>query len=112
MRQPPSGNAEGLFDALNRAFVRKDIADSNWKNRLVGLSCDGTNVNMGLHGLRGYIEESIPWVVTIWCFAHRLGLTLKDALRGTYFDTVDDMLLHVYYLYEKSPTNVESLMKS
>ena len=100
------------FDALNRAFVRKDIADSDWKNRLVGLSCDGTNVNMGLHGLRGYIEESIPWVVTIWCFAHRLGLTLKDALRGTYFDTVDDMLLHVYYLYEKSPTNVESLMKS
>ena len=54
--QPSSGNAEGLFDALNRAFVRMDIADSDWKNRLVGLGCDGTNVNMGLHGLRGYLE--------------------------------------------------------
>lgn len=39
--QPPSGNAEGLFDDLNRAFVRMDIADSDWKNRL---GCEGTNV--------------------------------------------------------------------
>ena len=80
VRQPTSGNAEGLFDALNRAFVRMDIADSDWKNRLVGLGCDGTNVNMGLHDLRGHIEESVPWVVTIWCLAHRLELALKDAL--------------------------------
>ena len=49
VRQPPIGNAEGLFDALNRAFVRMDIADSDWKKRLVGLGCDGTNVNMDLH---------------------------------------------------------------
>ena len=97
------------------AFVCMDIADSYWKNRLVGLGCDGANVNMGLHGLRGYIEESVPWVVTIWCLAHRLELALKDELRGAYFDTVDDMLLRMYYLYEKMPKNclknVESLMK-
>ena len=35
--------------------------------------------------------------------AHCLELSLKDALSGTYFSTINDMLIRVYYLYEKSP---------
>ena len=30
--------------------------------------------------------------------AHRLELALKESLRGTYFDVVDNMLLKMYYL--------------
>ena len=48
----------------------------------------------------------------MWCLAHRLELAVKDALKGTVFDAVDDMLLKLYYLYKKSPKNVESLRKS
>ena len=48
----------------------------------------------------------------MWCLAHRLELAVKDALKGTAFDAVDDMLLKLYYLYKKSPKNVESLRKS
>ena len=39
----------------------------------------------------------------MWCLAHRLELAIKDALSGTLFDSIDDMLLRLYYLYEKSP---------
>ena len=39
----------------------------------------------------------------MWCLAHRLELAIKDALKGTLFDAVDDMLLRIYYIYEKSP---------
>ena len=38
-----------------------------------------------------------------WCLAHRLELSLKDALGSTYFSVIDDMLMRIYYLYEKSP---------
>ena len=43
----------------------------------MGFGCDGTSVNFGAHGLRGHVEESIPWVVFFWCLAHRLWLSLN-----------------------------------
>ena len=44
----------------------------------------------------------------MWCLAHRLELAIKDALHGTAFDLVDEMLLRLYYLYEKSPKNAQN----
>ena len=60
-------------------------------------------MNIGARGLKGYLEKAVPWVFVFWCLAHRLELALKDALRGTLFSTIDDMLLKLYFLYEKSP---------
>ena len=37
---------------------------------------------------------------------HRLELALKDALKGTLFTVIDEMLLRVYYLYKNSPKEV------
>ena len=37
-----------------------------------------------------------------WCLVHRLELAIKDAIRGTSFDLIDEMLLCIY-IYEKSP---------
>ena len=44
-----------------------------------------------------------------WCMAHRLELAIKDALKGTTFDEIDEMLLRLYYLYEKSPNKCREL---
>ena len=41
--------------------------------------------------------------------AHRLELSVKDALKGTSFDLIDDMLLRLYYIYEKSPKKCREL---
>ena len=54
-------------------------------------------------GLKGLLKEAMPWITVFWCLAHRLELALTDALKNTLFSQVDDMLLRVYYLYEKSP---------
>ena len=48
---------------------------------------------MGDNGVKGLIQCDRPWVVTIWCLAHRLELATKDALKNTYFSEVDDFLL-------------------
>lgn len=66
-------------------------------------------MNIAAGGLRGHLEESVPWVVVIWCLAHRLELSLKDALKGTLFSSIDDMLLRAYYLYHKSPKKCREL---
>lgn len=107
VRQPNSSNAEGLYECFVRALSYVGVAD--WESKLIGFGCDGTNVNIGAHGLRGYLEESVPWVVVFWCLAHRLELALKNALQDTLFTRIDEMLLRVYYLYEKSPKKCHQL---
>ena len=37
--------------------------------------------------------------------AHWLELAVKDALKKTTFDPIDDMLLRLYLLYASSPKN-------
>ena len=52
-----------------------------------------------------------PWVVVFWCLAHRLELSLKDALKNTFFSSVDELLLQVYFVYEKSPKKCRKLQE-
>ena len=76
----------------------------------MGIGCDGANVNLGTNGFRGYIEKSVPWAVSFWCLVHRLELSLKDALKGiNLYNTIDDLLMRAYYLYEKSPKKCHEL---
>ena len=100
IRRPSCSNAEGLFECFTRALAHAGIID--WESKLVGIGCDGTNIDLGTNGFRGYIEESVPWAVSFWCLAHRLELSLKDAFKG-------NMLMHAYYLYKKSPKKCHEL---
>lgn len=45
----------------------------------------------------------------MWCLVHRVEFAVKDALKGTAFDAVDDMLLKLYSLYEKAPKKCREL---
>ena len=56
-----------------------------------------------------YLQDAAPWIEVFWFLAHRLELALKDALKGMLFKSVDEMLLQVYYLYEKSPKKSREL---
>lgn len=101
VRQLSLGTAKGLFDCLKRAVEYMGVAD--WETKLIGFGCDGTNANIEDGRLKGLLKEAVPWVIVFWCLAHRLELALKDALKSTFFTTIDELLLQVYYLYEKSP---------
>ena len=41
--------------------------------------------------------------------AYKLELGIQDPLNGTYFDKVDKLLLHIYYLYKRSPEKLREL---
>ena len=77
--------------------------------KLVGIATDGASVNIASGGLRGLVEQELGWIFWMWCLAHRLELAIKDALNDTFFKSIDEMLLQLYYLYEKSPKKCREL---
>ena len=92
-----SANAEGLLLPLKDYFER--IGKAEFQIRIHDLNVDGTSVNREHNGLGTKIcEEYTPWLTVIHCFNHRLELAIKDALKGTFFDEIDTMLLKLYYL--------------
>ena len=107
VRQPKSSTGLGLFQCFEGAMAYIGISD--WKERLVGYGCDGASANMAAGGLRGHLEQAVPWVVMFWCIAQGLELSLNDSLKNTCFTNIDEMLLRLYYLYEKSPKKCREL---
>ena len=70
----------------------------------VGGGTDGASVNIsGQNGMRGKLCKELPWVYWMWCYAHRLELTCKDACTSQLCKDLQEMLLRLYYLYAKSP---------
>ena len=106
-KEPISQDADGLYDAIKRAFSDKN-ADTLLKN-IVFFSSNGTAVNSSLNaGIVVKFKESYNWVVFIWCMSHWLELALKDALKN-WFESVDTCVHNVYYLYEKSTKKLREL---
>lgn len=66
----------------------------------MGVGTDGASSNIAAHGLKGLVEGHLDCFLGMSCMAHHLELAVKDALKGT---PIDDMLMRLYYLYEKSP---------
>ena len=107
VRCPARANAEGLFVCLKAGLDYVGVSDR--EKKLIGFGCDGESVNMGARGLRGFLQAPMPSIVVFCCFANRLELALKDALSKTYFTTVDELLLRIYYIYENSPKKCHEL---
>ena len=70
---------------------------------------DGVAANIATSGLKGLVEGRLGWVLWMWCMANRLELATKDALTGTTFDVIDEILLQLQYLYKKSPKKFREL---
>ena len=45
-----------------------------------------------------------------WCYAHRPELACKTALTGILFKDVEDMLMRLYSIYERSPKKSRDLI--
>ena len=108
--RPHTVTGQGLFEVLQAALQNMGMqsVDANYCHRLVGIATDGASANIAGRGLKGLVEQKLPWIFWMWCLAHQM-LAIKDALTGTAFDVLDEMLLRLYYLYEKSPKKCREL---
>ena len=60
------------------------------------------SANMAEGGLKRLLKNEVPWIFMFWCLAHRLELSVKDALNSNLFSDIDELLLRMYYMYKKS----------
>lgn len=115
-------HAEGVAKAINDSFqeilaVRESIESgfaslgiTSLEKKLIGFTSDGASVNKGdTKSVKRILQEKSPWLVFVWCMAHRLELALSDALKNTQFDDVDNMLLRMFYMYHKAPKKLREL---
>ena len=109
--RPQAVTGEGLFHVLESALQHigiEEISTDKCK-KLVGIGTDGASANVAARGLKGQVEARLDWIFWMWCLAHRLELSIKDTLKSTSFDAIDELLLRLYYLYEKSPKKCREL---
>ena len=102
--RPSSAKSEGLFASLENALCCLGIPslDASTCRKLVGVGTDKASANISVRGLKGLVECKLEWICWMWCLAHQLELAIKDALTGTVFDNVDNMLTCLFYMYNKS----------
>ena len=105
--EPETADANGIVEAITESFKEVNI---NYLDKLVGFGSDGLSVNRGdKEGIKTILHQENKWLTFGWCVAHRLELALKDALKGTVSDDIDELLLRLYYLYKKSPKKLRQL---
>ena len=109
--RPESATACGLFKVLEIGLQHFGIQELSTEEcaMLVSIGTNGAAANIAASGLKGLVENQLQWVFWMWCMAHRLELVIKDTLKGTFLDNIDEMLLRLYYLYKKSPKRCRKL---
>jgi len=117
MITPERADADGLLKCLSKSLEPLGIHDVLNKENVIGVSgkpilvgggTDGASVNVAEHsGMKGKIQTALPWS---WCYAHRLELACKNALTSTLFKDIEDMLLRLFYIYERSPKKSRNLI--
>ena len=102
--RPMSATAEGLYETLEATLGMLHFPSLTEDDctKLIRVGTDGASVNVARKGLKGLIEKRLPLVYWSWCLAHKVELAVKDALKSTQFDDIDEFFLRLYYLYEIS----------
>ena len=108
---PQCADASGLLQCVGEVLKlfgvdtvlnQDSVLGAEGKPVLVGVGTDGATVNIaGQNGLRGQMQRALPWLFWSWCYAHRLELACKDAFTSSLFSSVQEMLLRLYYLYDR-----------
>ena len=120
VQNPDRANAAGLFrcvsDALKifgiEAIDQESVLGVSNMPVLVGGGSDGASVNVSeCNELKGMMQQHLPCFYWSWCYCHRLELacTCKYAFSSPLYSTIQEMLLCLYYLYEKSPKKSRDL---
>ena len=96
-------DANGVIAFINTGMVEFGL--ENWKSQTVAFGSDGASVYVGrLNGVVAKLHVEIPWLLGVHCIAHRLELSVLDALKDEeQLKNVQEMLQGLYKHYHYSP---------
>uniref|UniRef100_A0A674HYF3 Sperm flagellar 2 n=1 Tax=Terrapene triunguis TaxID=2587831 RepID=A0A674HYF3_9SAUR len=91
--------------------LQVNLSSQDWSRKLVGFGSDGADVMVGENnGVAKLLKEIQPCVQSVHCFAHRLELAYKGALKSIQlYTTLSGLLQNIYYFYHNSPLNKSNL---
>ncbi|XP_074851770.1 zinc finger protein 862-like [Carettochelys insculpta] len=91
--------------------LQLNLSSQDWARKLVGFGSDGADVMVGENnGVAQLLKEIQPCVQSVHCFAHRLELAYKEALKSIQlYTTLIGLLQNIYYFYHNSPLNKTNL---
>lgn len=91
--------------------LQLSLASQDWSRKLVGFGSDGTDVMVGQNSeVAKLLREIQPCVQSVHCFAHRLKLAYKGALKNIQlYNILSNVLRNMYYFYHNSPLNKNNL---
>ena len=69
------------------------------------------SLNIGQHySMRTKLQgASLEWLFWAWCYAHYLELASKNGIASRLFKKIQELLLRLYYIYEKSPKKTREI---
>lgn len=93
---------------MKRSVEKVGIPWEDFLGKLVGMGSDGASVMLGKNnGVAAKLRVLQPAMVAVHCYAHKLELAFKDAIKHVPLDSkVTTCLLQgLYYLYHNSALN-------
>lgn len=74
--RPKDVTGTGLFQSLEASLqaLRISAINAEESKKLVGIGTDGASSNVAAGGLKGLVENELPWIFWMRCLAHRLKL--------------------------------------
>ena len=109
------GDAVHIYDALISGFQDNvDISQTDLFKKIVVFASDGASVMTGHNSglVTKLMDKQSHWIV-IHCVNHKLELAYKDVFRCyNKLKVIDQLLLDLYYFYERSPLNRTNLQKA
>ena len=80
---------------------------------MIGFGADGASVMMGQKGgIAAILKADVPYLVEIHCVAHRLQISVFDAIREhSYISEFESGLKKLFSFYNKSPKRLGELQR-
>ena len=76
---------------------------------LVGGSSDRAN-DEDDQSMKAEMQSTFPWLFWSWSFAHQLELACKSSFTSSLYEEMNDLLIHLYSLCNKSPQKTHQLL--
>ncbi|KAF3836812.1 hypothetical protein F7725_004276, partial [Dissostichus mawsoni] len=107
-------DAESIYNSMMASLYKAGMDDDFLKTHLISIATDGAAVLTGkASGLVVRLKNNFPNVQSVHCLAHRLELSVKDALKevgGT--NQFEIFISHLYSLYNQSTRNSRLLKEA
>lgn len=89
-------------------FSRDNVLNATNRAVLVGGSSDKTD-DKDDQGVKAEMQSTFPWLFWSRCFSHQLELACKDSFTSSLHGEINDLLISLYSLYNKSPQKMHQL---